>query len=252
MSARLHGDWEFLSDKIYFPSSFFFFLSKFFHCISLAAEDHSWPPQSSRDKIFSHFSIPGLFNQPLLTWPLCCFSFHAFGDLRTSFFPFPWSWELRQCLAWQDSRPRGQRAHVWSTVSELYRLNLPMSLASLVGRGNLWHPFPSPLALRKHHFITPFSAIALPARWCAHPNPLSTSTFLLLYLFVFLCCVFLFLQHIYLCTIFSSVYSFWSYYSLKVCLCLVFFNCLFFFFNFRLGTRGELELTTSGYKSILF
>lgn len=103
MSAPLHGDWEFLWQNL-FPHQFFF-LSNFFHCISLAAEDHSWPPQSSWDKIFSHFSIPGLFNQPLLAWLLCCFPLHKLGDLQTSFSHFPWSWELRQCLVWQDSQP---------------------------------------------------------------------------------------------------------------------------------------------------
>ena len=85
LPASFLGDWEFLWQDL-FPT-YFFFLSISFHCISLTAKDHSWSPQSSWNKIFPHFSIPGPFSRSLLTWSLLCFPLPKLEDWQTSFCP---------------------------------------------------------------------------------------------------------------------------------------------------------------------
>lgn len=117
-----------------------FFLSIFFHCFSLAAEDHPWSPQSFWDKIFSHFAISGPFSQP-----------HSYLAFTLPLPPQTWSFANMTLpflgaenwgSVWWDRKahPQGQKTHVWSAVSELFYLNLPMALASWEGLSDTLSP----------------------------------------------------------------------------------------------------------------
>lgn len=142
------------SDKTWFPSAFSS-LHFFFHGISSAAENHSWPSQFFWYKIFSHFSIPGLFSPPLLAGPFLCFPLSKLKTLQTSF-PPPSLGGLRQCLMWGDSpRTRSESpcvvSRVWALLPELAHLSGFLGGVSLIF---------SPLT--SHSLITlPFIALCI-------------------------------------------------------------------------------------------
>lgn len=215
-----------------------FFLSIFFPCFNLAAEDHPWSPQSFWDKIFSHFSISGPFSQP-----------HSYLAFTLPLPPQTWSLAnmILPCLG--ELRIEAVSG---GTGKPTHKVRKPMCGQQCLSFSTwtcpcLWLPepgslIPSPLtshALIILSSIALLSAITFMACWSSHPH-----SFFHFYLFAVL-----FICFPLPCFPFSTTCSSLDYFFLSVlfldvsywtCVCVCFLLPFFFFQGAQKESRSSL------------